>query len=218
MPRRRLVSTSFRTHAAPKNIFERKLKMPIIEKFQVFMVDGLVCPLDKKIEYSVADEPGLFIECRASAKALPTWYLRLKNAKGTNVYKKLGTVKDVSLSQARKLVKQIRAEHVVTVKAEEAKGISQAKCEMTLKEFFHEIYLPQAKIQKRSWDKDLSMFRLRIESKFGHVPLSEINRRNIQAFHQALPSEGLAPATCNLQSISSAAQEVHVSCPISRSN
>lgn len=198
MPRRRLVSTSFRTHAAPKNIFERKLKMPIIEKFQVFMVDGLVCPLDKKkIEYSVADEPGLFLECRASAKALPTWYLRLKNAKGTNVYKKLGTVKDVSLSQARKLVKQIKAEHLVAVKAESAVKPAPAQDQMTLERFFHDIYLPQAKIHKRSWVKDESLYRLRIGPKFGPVLLSEINRLRVQTFHQGLLTEDLSAATCN---------------------
>ena len=71
--------------------------MPVIENFQSFMPHGLVCPSDKKkIEYSVADEPGLFVECRVSASAAPTWYLRLKNAQGTNTYRKLGTVKELS--------------------------------------------------------------------------------------------------------------------------
>ena len=62
--------------------------MPVIQNFQAFIANGLVCPSDRnKIEYSVADEPGLFVECRASAKALPTWYLRLKNAQSTNTYR-----------------------------------------------------------------------------------------------------------------------------------
>jgi hypothetical protein len=46
--------------------------MPVIKNFQSFMVNGLICPSDKKkIEYSVAEEPGLFIECRDSATAIP---------------------------------------------------------------------------------------------------------------------------------------------------
>ena len=74
------------------------------------MVNGLVCPSDKKkIEYSVAEEPGLFVECRDSATAIPTWYLRLKNAKGTNIYRKLGTVRELSLIQSCRLAKQVRA-------------------------------------------------------------------------------------------------------------
>ena len=172
--------------------------MPVIQNFQAFIANGLVCPLDKKkVEYSVADEPGLFVECRASAKALPTWYLRLKNAQGTNIYRKLGTVKDVSLAQARKLSKQIKAEHMVAVKAEAAVKPAPAQDQMTLERFFHDIYLPQAKIHKRSWVKDESLYRLRIGPKFGHVLLSEINRRNVQSFHQGLLIEGLSAATCN---------------------
>ena len=172
--------------------------MPVIKNFQEFMSGGLVCPLDKKkIEYSVADEPGLFVECRASARALPTWYLRLKNAQGTNIYKKLGTVKDVSLSQARKLVKQNKAEHLVAMKAEGAVKLAPAQDPMTLERFFHDVYLPQAKIHKRSWVKDESLYRLRIGPKFGHVLLSEINRRGVQSFHQDLLTEDLSAATCN---------------------
>ena len=51
--------------------------MPVIKFTPAFVASGLVCPPDKKkIEYSVADEPGLFVECRASERAVPTWYLR----------------------------------------------------------------------------------------------------------------------------------------------
>ena len=103
--------------------------MPVIQNFQSFMTDGLVCPPDKKkIEYSVADEPGLFVECRSSVTSVPTWYLRLKNAQGTNTYRKLGTIKELSLSQARKLVKQIRAEHMVTIKVQGASSSAFCSC------------------------------------------------------------------------------------------
>ena len=41
--------------------------MPVISFTPAFINTGLVCPPDKqRIEYSVADEPGLFVECRAS--------------------------------------------------------------------------------------------------------------------------------------------------------
>lgn len=54
-----------------------------------------------------------------------------------------------------------------------------------------------AKIHKRSWDKDVSLFRLRIAGKFGQLTLSQITRRDVQAFHHALLAEGLSPASCN---------------------
>lgn len=173
--------------------------MPVIVEFQAFIASGgLVCPPDKKkVEYSVADEPGLFVECRASATALPTWYLRLKNAQGTNVYRKLGSVRELNLAQARKLAKQVRAEHMVTVKAQASVVVAPAQEQMRLQDFWDSIYLPMAKIHKRSWIKDESMYRLRIGPKFGHVLISEINRREVQTFHQGLLAEGLAAATCN---------------------
>jgi hypothetical protein len=174
--------------------------MTVIKNFQAFMAEGgLVCPPGKsKIEYGVFDEPGLFVECRQSATAVPVWWLRLKNAKGTNTYKKLGAVKDVSLAQARKLVKQLRSEHVMNLKAvgcNVVPGITSDQ--MTLHEFWTTIHLPQIKIFKRSWVKDESLYRLRIQPKFGDVRLSEINRRDVQAFHQNLLSEGLSAASCN---------------------
>ena len=91
--------------------------MPVIQDLQVLINQGgLMCPPGKrKTELTDSATPGLFIEVRESATAIPTWYLRLKNAKGTNTYKKIGTVRDISLAQARKLVKQLRAEHGATV-------------------------------------------------------------------------------------------------------
>ena len=92
--------------------------MPVVNFTPAFMATGLVCPPDKpRIEYSVADEPGLFVECRSSAKAVPTWWLRLKCPnKGTNIYKRLGTVKELSLTQARKQARQLKAEHAAAPK------------------------------------------------------------------------------------------------------
>ena len=173
--------------------------MPVIQNFQAFMNSGgLVCPAGKsKIEYGVADEPNLFVLCRASAGSVPTWWVRLKNKRGTNFYRRLGTVKELSLVQARKLAQQIKAEHMVSLKSQPASEPVKAPDQMTLDRFFHDIYFPQAKIHKRSFNKDESLYRLRIGPKFGHLPLAEINRRDVQTFHQGLLTEGLAAASCN---------------------
>jgi integrase len=170
--------------------------MPIINFTPAFMATGLVCPPDKaRIEYSVADEPGLFVECRASTKAVPTWYLRLKNAKGTNEYRRLGTVKELSLTQARKQARQIKAEHAAAPKqpTEAAPAIGS----MTLATFMSEHYFPHAKVHKRSHKRDDQLYRIRIAPKFGHLALSAINRRDVQVFHNALQAEGLSPASAD---------------------
>lgn len=170
--------------------------MPIVSFTPAFMATGLVVPDGKiKIEYSDKDEPGLFIECRASATAVPTWYLRLKNAKGTNTYKKLGTIKDVTVPQARKMAKQLKAEHLLAPKVEEAPVL--AKGDMTLDVFVTDHVNPHNKMRKRSHWRDLQLYD-RIGAKFGKRKLSEIGRREVQVFHNELVTvEELAPATAD---------------------
>lgn len=171
--------------------------MPVITDFQGFMGHGLVCPPGKaKIEYSVADEPGLFVECRASASATPTWYLRQKNDKGTNAYTRLGTVRDVSLTQARKLVKQHKAEHLLAVKSKTSPKVAPA--EMTLDAFVAHHFAPHAIATIRSAKKYDQLHRIYASPRFGHLPLSQITRRDAQAFHnELLTQRDLSPATAD---------------------
>ena len=174
--------------------------MPVVQNFQAFMAsNGLVCPSHKsKIEYSVADEPGLFVECRSSEKSVPTFYLRLKNAQGTNVYKKLGTVKEVTLPQARKLVKQIRAEHLVSVKADAAVVVVAAPSEMTWNDFIKDHFAPYCTAHIRSAKKYDQLHRLYVKPRFGHLPLSQISRRDVQALHvDMMEKEKLSPASAD---------------------
>ena len=175
--------------------------MPVIANFQSFMTGGgLVCPsYKKKIEYSVADEPGLFVECRDSATAIATWYLRLKNAKGTNTYKKIGTVRDISLAQARKLVKQLRAEPGATVKAEPSIVVaSPTPTEMTWSTFIADHFAPYCKAHIRSAKRYDQLERRYVGPRFGQLPLSLVTRKDAQLLHVAMvEKEKLSPATAD---------------------
>ncbi|QTN29981.1 site-specific integrase [Rhodoferax sp. AJA081-3] len=161
------------------------------------MANGLVCPPGKvKIEYSVADEPGLFVECRASSTAVPMWYLRLKNSSGTNVYRKLGAVRELSLAQARKLAKQTRTEHLAA--RSQAPKADAPKSEITLQKFMTDFYMPHALTHKRTAGKDLGMFNHRIASRFGHVAMHAISRLDVQLFHSELVQKvGVSKATAD---------------------
>lgn len=171
--------------------------MPMQEFTPEFMATGRVVPQGKsKIQFGVVGTPRLYLECRASADSVDTWYVRLDGPKGL-IHKRLGTVNDLSVSQASKLANQIKAEHRTKQKTEAKAAIADSGEQMTLERFFHDIYMPQAKIHKRSFGKDESLFRVRIGPKFGHKLLSEISRRDVQAFHHGLLAEGLSPATCN---------------------
>lgn len=170
--------------------------MPVIQDLNALIAaGGPTLSLGKsKEEFGDALTPGLFLECRASEKSVPTWYLRLKNAQGTNTYKKLGTVKELSLVQARKLVKQIRAKHTVSLKADGANALVAAKSEMTLERFFQDLYLPHAKIHKRSWTKDESLWRCRLKQRFGDQKISAVKRLEVMTFHNEILDGGLSAA------------------------
>jgi len=168
--------------------------MPVMNFTSAFMATGLIVPPGKqKIEYSVADEPGLFVECRASVKAIPTWYLRLKNAKGTNEYVRLGVVKEVSLTQARRRARELKAERAKALQLMPTG--QQVYAELTLETFVQEHYLPYAKVHKRSWKRDEQAYRMRVRERFGNVRLCDITRYQVQRFQTDLASMGIAPAT-----------------------
>ena len=169
--------------------------MPVLNFTPAFMATGLVCPPDKKrIEYCDAEVPGLLIECRSSANAVPTWYLRYK-ANGKTAYTRLGSVQDLGLAQARKQAITLKAQHTLAPKhAVEAKT---PMGDMTLDVFMRDHYFPHAAQHKRSVKRDDQLHRLRIGPKFGHLALSAINRRDVQAFQNDLLKEGLSPATAD---------------------
>jgi len=173
--------------------------MPVIQDFTAFMAKGLTVPPEKtKIEYSVADEPGLFVECRAKSSTPPTWYLRLKNAHGTNVYKRLGTVRELTLPQARKLVRQIRADHVGTVKAPGVATENITHAEMTWDTFIADHFAPHCRAHIRSAKKYDQLQRLYVSPRFGEMPLSQINRRDCQQLHvDMLEKMKLSPASAD---------------------
>jgi integrase len=175
---------------------QKGVSMPVVNFTPAFMATGLIVPPGKqKIEYSVADEPGLFVECRASTKAIPTWYLRLKNGKGTNIYRKLGTIREVSLAQAKRTARQMKVEHANAPKVEVL--LEPLKSDMTLDKFVTDYVNPHNKMRKRSHWRDLQLFR-RISAQFGHLKLNEIKRHDVQQFHNDLVKvEELAPATAD---------------------
>lgn len=122
------------------------------------------------------------------------WYLRYKR-NGKTAYDRLGTIEELTLAQARNLATLKKAEH-----ASEAKLAPEAKVvqgEITLDDFMRDHYMPHAKNQKRSWSRDEQLYRLRIAPKFGHQPLKNITRYDVQKFHNDLVKEGLSPASAD---------------------
>ena len=167
--------------------------MPIRVFSKEFMATGLVCPSHmKRIEYSVMGGPGgLFAECRPNA--VPVWYVRMKNAKGTNVYKRLGTLAELTLTAAKKEAALAKAEQSIAVK--QAPEQQPAMGEMTLYDFWREHYLPHAKLHKRSWQRDEQLFRLWLQQRYGSCKLAALSRTSFLQYQAELATTHLSPAS-----------------------
>jgi len=170
--------------------------MPVLKLTQTMITQGIPLPDGvARLEACDQDLPGLYLELRAASPGQGTYYLRYKDSSKKTCHQRLGTVADVSLADARKQAKQVKAEIAL---GSDPKGAEKAKATtITYATFFTDHYLPYVTPRKRSWKRDEELFRLRIEKVFGDKKLDAIERKQIQSFHTALLAEGLAPASCD---------------------
>lgn len=141
----------------------------------------------------VSDErSGLYIELRNTSKGDGTYYLRYKDFSGKTTHQKLGRTTEISLTEARKKVAELKAEISTGTNLREPQPVK--KGEMTLDQLWVEYY-DFAKSTKRSWKRDEQLYRLRIKKRFGHLKLSEITVRQIQTLMMDVRSEGLSFAS-----------------------
>jgi len=171
--------------------------MSVLPLSNAFLTTGLiVSPGKQRQEFCDSVVPGLLVECRATANAVPVYYLRFKrkapDGKAATKYARLGTIREINLSQARKLATQKKAEHVAYAKL--APEQKPAIGEMTLDTFWTDVYLPHAKLHKRSWKRDEQLYS-RIASKFKDHQLKNIMRYAVQQFLNGLTDENLSPAS-----------------------
>lgn len=160
----------------------------IVELNNAFLKNGLICPPNKrKIEYVDSKRSGLYISVQSSGQGRGTYYLRYNNAENKTSHLKLGRTDVISLPEARKLVVKFKSE--INLGADPAAKKSALNDIPTLSEFFTEQYTPYASIRKRSFDKDLGMFKNRICPILGRKRLDQITRKEVMVFHSKLRVE-----------------------------
>jgi integrase len=170
--------------------------MPVLKLTSEFISNQLQCPADKpRIEFCDTDLPGLYVEVRATSPKQGTYYLRYKDATGKTCHQKIGRTGDITLADARKAAKLLKAE--IALGADPRGQVRADKAVITFADFFNDHYLPFAKPRKRSWRRDEELFRLRIAAKFGDRRLNQLTRQQIQTFHSSLLDTGLSPATAD---------------------
>lgn len=170
--------------------------MAIVKLSQQFIDTQLVCPAGAQRTEFVSDErSGLYVEVRSASNGYGTYYLRYKDASGKSCHQKIGRTVDMSLADARRKVKELKAE--IALGADPRAEDKARKAVITFDDFFNDHYLPYVKQRKRSWDRDEELYRLRIKGIFGTKRLNQVSRLQIQNFHSALLEQGLAAATAN---------------------
>lgn len=170
--------------------------MPKQKLTQEIIACGLHCPPGKpRIELCDTELPGLYIEVRATSPGQGTYYLRYKNQQRKTCHQKIATTADISLAEARKKARVLRAE--IQLGADPRGQTKAAKAVISFDAFFTEHYLPYVKARKRSWRRDEELYRLRLQSQFGSRRLNEVSRKQVQDFHASLLGMGLSPATAD---------------------
>lgn len=165
--------------------------MPIVNLTQSILPQ-LTCPEGKtRIEYCDRDLAGLLLEVRPNGAS--TYHLRYK-ANNTTKYVKLGTGDLITLAEARKKAKALKAEIALGA---DPRGEAKAKRAIpTLTQFFNDTYLPYAKVHKRSWKRDVQLFA-RIGEKFGKLRLDQVSKQQVSVWHAKLLDEGLSGASAD---------------------
>ncbi len=126
---------------------------------------------------------------------MKTFYLRYRSAKKGNktTHVKLGRASDITLEQARHKVKLLRAE--IAQGGDPQDKVKEKRNEMLYHDFMV-LYFDYIS-SKRSADQYKRLHESKLKPEFGDLKISAITKRQVQAFHNRLHSEGFSNAYCN---------------------
>lgn len=92
-------------------------------------------------------------------------------------------------------LRDLRTQMRVENQEQELEAQTEKAAEMTLGDFFVHHYMPRAKREKRSWKTDEQRFAKLIGPAFGHMPLTAIQKSDVQSFVDDHVESGAAPST-----------------------
>ena len=144
-----------------------------------FISNQLVCPPGKRrIEFVDQGGLGLYVEVRASSPGVGTYYLRYKDANGKTCHQKIGSTAVISLADARKEAKRLKAE--ITLGADPRAEAKARKAVITYAELF-ESALPAAREAAEALVGSIGRDSTGCASKaaFGGKRLNQITRHQI---------------------------------------
>jgi site-specific recombinase XerD len=165
---------------------------------QTIVNDARCEPGRKHTELCDLQVPGLLVYCTSSPTYVPKFLVRGKNATGTNQFVTLGTIRELTLAQARKLALQTKQQRATMAKVESANALVAAPAVMTWDTFIKNHFAPYCKAHIRSAKKYDQLHRLYVSPRFGTLPLSQITRKDAQAMHvDMVEKQKLSPASAD---------------------
>lgn len=163
-----------------------------------FIASELVCPPDKhRVEFVDKDGVrGLYVEVRASRNGEGMYYLRYKDVHGKTCHQRIGSTRDISLADARKRAKQLKAE--ILLGADPRATAKAKKAVPTFTEFVEKFYTPHVVPRKRSAKRDAEIFRLHVAPTLGNTRLDRITRQQVQAIMTDMIARGYSHGSADL--------------------
>jgi integrase len=165
--------------------------MPITKLTPSFVRSVSCCPEVGKVDFFDAILKGFMLEVRASGGK--TYYQRYTDERGRERQFKIGPADVLTLQQARRKAKQIKAEAILGGDPQQARQVRRSV--PTLQLFVDQRYLPFVKGYKRSWKTDETVLRVHILPQLGRYFLDEIRPEFIIDVTNKMRSEEYAPGT-----------------------
>lgn len=162
--------------------------MERIEKLdQAFVDTQLICPDGKKkVEVKDPMGTGIYIEVRSTSPGEGTYYFNYHRA-GRRKHQKIGRTTDISLAEARKQAKALKAS--ITLGTDPRGERDAAKAVPTMAEFWRDSYEPLIRARLRSVDKLESLWRLHLKDRYSCVRLDQLKRHELETYHASLTSK-----------------------------
>ena len=174
-----------------KKPFSSHLNIPdsVVRQFNM---EQFILPEGKsKGEYSVSAAQGLKV---IVSKVSKTFMFR-GVFNGKKISTTLGKYPEMSLDQAINIVLAFQNKLKMGINPiDEIKKIENIP---TLAHFFYKVYLPLAKLNKKSWKDDVSRFKNHIEPTLGNIQLNKITSAMLSDLMLEIKTEDRANATVN---------------------
>lgn len=162
------------------------------------IVNGLKCESGKSHEeYCDLQVPGLLVYCTSSPTYIPKYQVRGKNSSGTNQLVTLGSIRELTLANARALALRTKLSRAAMAKTE-SRNAALPPAEMTWNTFIADHYAPFSYAHLRSAKKYTQLDRIYVAPIFGDKPLSMITRKAAQDMHvEIVEKKKMSPATAD---------------------